>query len=351
MTTRLNRYLSVLFLQRLVIAVFAMVTLLGVLDALGNADKLPVGAGFEGQMRYMWLRLPILFDRTIVFALLLAVLLTYASLFRRNELVIMSAAGMSVFGQIRALVPVVLLAGVASAVLIDRVSPPASEALQAWLGSEALQENSQTPERLWLSDGPRLIELHGLQDDRLDGITIFERNDSGGVIAVTTAETATPVQGGWQLANVRQERFDGEAPQADTFWPSIQTPASLRKLLTEPRDMSLSDLVSFNQMRGSGSRPSSAYLLWALHRISLPLTCLAFLVLAVPIMQLYGRRDSSDMALAAGVAAGFAYMVIDGVLKTLAENGSFSAVLAVALPIIGLILAGLWLALGREVRK
>lgn len=349
--TRLNRYLSVLFLQRLVIAILAMVTLLGVLDALGNADKLPAGAGFAGQMQYMWLRLPILFDRTIVFALLLAVLLTYASLFRRNELVIMSAAGMSVFGQIRALVPVVFLAGVASAILIDRVSPPASEALQAWLGSEALQEDTQTPERLWLSDGPRLIELQGLQDNRLDGITIFERDENGVVIAVTSAETATPTQGGWQLFNAHQERFDGLPPEQASFWPSIQTPGSLRKLLTEPRDMSFSDLLRFNQMRGSGSRPSSAYLLWALHRLSLPLTCLAFLVLAVPIMQLYGRRDISDMALAAGVAAGFAFMVIDGVLKTLAENGSFSAILAVALPIIGLLFAGTWLALGREIRK
>lgn len=347
----LFRYLSVLFLQRLLIAVLAMVTLLGVLDALGNADKLPDGAGFAGQMRYMWLRLPILFDRTIVFALLLAVLLTYASLFRRNELVIISAAGVSIFGQIRLLIPVVLAAGIASAILIDRVSPPASRALHAWLGSEALQEDSQAPERLWLSDGPRLIELQDLQQDTLRGITIFERDAKGAVISITTAESARPVKGGWELSQTRQQRFDGAVMEADNFWPSPQTPESLRKLMTEPRDMSFADLMSFNKMRGSGSRPSSAYLLWALNRISLPLTCLGFLVLAVPIMQLYGRRDSSDMALATGVAAGFGFMVVDGVLKTLAENGNFSAVLAVTLPTLALVGAGLWLALQKEERR
>ena len=347
----LHRYLSILFLQRLVIAVLAMVALLGVLDALGNADKLPDGAGFAGQMRYMWLRLPILFDRTIVFALLLAVLLTYASLFRRNELVIISAAGVSIFGQIRILMPVVFLAGIVSAVVIDRASPPASAALQNWLGSEAMQEDSQTPERLWLSDGPRLIELQGLQDDVLSGITIFERDASGAVIAITTAETARHVKGGWELANARHQRFDAQEIQAEDFWPSPQTPSSLRKLLTEPRDMSFSDLLTFNEMRGSGSRPSSAYLLWALNRLSLPLTCLGFLILAVPIMQLYGRRDSSDMALASGVAAGFAFMVVDGVLKTLAENGNFSAIAAVLLPTVGLMLVGVWLALQKEERK
>ncbi len=347
----IHRYLSILFVQRLVMAVLAMVALLGVLDALGNADKLPDGAGFAGQMRYMWLRLPILFDRTIVFALLLAVLLTYASLFRRNELVVISAAGVSIFGQIRMLIPVVFLAGIVSAVVIDRASPPASAALQNWLGSEALQEDSQMPERLWLSDGSRLIELQELQDDVLSGITIFERDASGTVISITTADTARPVKGGWELSDARQQRFDGEEMQSDNFWPSPQTPESVRKLLTEPRDMSFADLLAFAEMRGSGSRPSSAYLLWALNRLSLPLTCLGFLVLAVPIMQLYGRRDSSDMALASGIAAGFAFMVVDGVLKTLAENGNFSAVAAVLLPTVGLILAGMWLALQKEERK
>ena len=49
MTSRLSRYLSVLFLQRLLVTVLALVALMGVLDALSNADKLPDGAGFEGQ--------------------------------------------------------------------------------------------------------------------------------------------------------------------------------------------------------------------------------------------------------------------------------------------------------------
>jgi len=351
MTSRLPRYLSVLFLQRLFITIFGMVTLLGVLDALGNADRLPDDAGFIGQMKYMVLRMPILFDRTFVFAILLAVLLTYASLYRRNELVIISASGLSVFGQIRALAPAVIVVGVVSAILIDQVNPIANKTLENWLGTSALAENSQTPERMWLSDGQLLVEVAGMQNERLSGITIFERDAEGAVVAVTTAEAATPAAGGWQLENAEQQRFDGQPGVVNTFWPSPQTSDSLRLLLTEPRDLGIADLLALNRMRGSGSRPSSAYLLWALHRISLPLAAFAFLILAVPIMQLYGRRDSSDMALAGGVAGGFIFMVTDGVLKTLAESGSFSAILAVALPILGLTMTGLWLALGREVQK
>ncbi|KCZ87940.1 LptF/LptG family permease [Hyphomonas johnsonii] len=351
MTSRLSRYLSVLFLQRLFITLFGMVTLLGVLDALGNADLVPDGAGLVGQVRYMVLRMPILFDRTFVFGLLLAVLLTYASLYRRNELVIISGSGLSVFGQVRALAPAVIFVSVVSAIGIDQINPVASKALEDWLGTSVLRENSQTPERVWLSDGRLLVEVAGMQNERLSGLTIFERDANGAVIAVTTAGTASPVAGGWRLEDTEQQRFDGRTPQNDTFWSSAQTPDSLHLLLTEPRDLALADLLALHRMRGSGSRPASAYLLWALHRISLPLAALAVLMLAVPIMQLYGRRDSSDIALARGVAAGFVFMVTDGVLKTLAESGRFSAPLAVALPILGLALAGLWLALGREVQK
>lgn len=351
MTSRLSRYLSVLFLQRLFVTVLALVALMGVLDALSNADKLPEGAGFEGQMRYMWLRLPVLFDRIVVFAFLLAALLTYASLFRRNELVAISASGISVFGQMRTLMPAVFLAGVASAFAIDAAGPPASRALQDWLGPDALQEDVQAPETLWLSDGQLLIELKSMQDDALSGITIFERNAEGAVVAVTSAETAHPAAGGWRLSGTSQRRFDGAPPRNVTFWSSPQTPESLQLLLSPPRDLAISSLLALSEMRGSGSRPSGAYLLWALNRIVLPITVIGFLFLAVPVMQVYGRRSNADLAVAGGVAAGFLYMVVDGILKTLAENGSLDPILAIVLPNAALILLGLWLALGQEVRR
>ena len=45
------------------------------------------------------------------------------------------------------------------------------------------------------------------------------------------------------------------------------------------------------------------------------------------------------------------FLVVDGVLKTLAENGNFSAIAAVLLPTVGLMLVGVWLALQKEERK
>lgn len=351
MTLRLCLYLSGLFLQRFLVTMMALVALLGVLDALSNADLLPEAAGFAGQMRYMWLRLPVLFDRIVIFGYLLATLLTYASLFRRNELVAISASGISVFGQIRTFVPVMFLTGVMSAALIDATAPPASRALQSWLGSAALQADARLPDRLWISDGPFLVEIGGMRGQEIRDLRLFERDAAGSVVSVTTAALARHQPQGWSLAGTSQQRFDDRPVQPADVWASQQTPASLALLLAPPRDLSVGSLISLSQMRGSGSRPSGAYLLWALNRLFLPITALGFLILAIPLMQVHGRRSNADLALAAGVGAGFVYMVGDGILKTLAENGSLSPFAAVLLPNALLVLAGFWLALGREIRR
>ena len=349
MINRLNRYLAAIFLQRLLVTTFAMVVMLGVLDALGNADLLPESAGLAGSLRYMLLRMPILFDRVLLFALLLALLLSYVALIRRGELVVMAATGLSVFGQIRAMLPAVLLASLLSAVLIDQVNPVAQRALEDWLGPEALRGETQDPDVLWLADESWLVEVNGIERGRLIGLTLFERGENGRIAAVIEASAARPLIGGWALEGARQLRFDGRDDPAPAVWFTDQTPHTMRLLMAAPRDIALKDLWRLSQMTRSGSRPSAAYRVWFMARLALPLVAIGFLVFAVPLMQHFGRRDSGDLALAGGMLTGFAFMIADGVVKTLAESGTIGAVPAVLMPAGVLASVGLWLARRRAV--
>ncbi len=345
--THLNRYLAVLFLHRFALITFGLVALLGVLDALSNAELLPEGAGLVEQLRYMLLRMPILFDRIMVFALLMSLLLTYISLIRRNELVAIVGAGVSIFGQVRALMPAVLIATIVSAALVDQINPLATRALEKWLGPEAVRDDGQAPKTLWLADGNLLVEVGGLRGLRLNDVTLFERGENGKIDAITQADYAMAAPTGWVLLDARQIRYDGKDPDPPRIWHSVQTPHTLRLLLSEPRNLALFDLYRLSKMTGSGSLPSGAYLVWFLNRLSLPFIALGFLLLTVPIMQRFGRRDSGEIPLAIGIGAGFVFMVIDGVFKTLSENGSLSASIAVMVPTGILIVIGLWLSTRR----
>jgi lipopolysaccharide export system permease protein len=176
---------------------------------------------------------------------------------------------------------------------------------------------------------------------------LFERGENGKIEAVSRAGSAKAVPEGWALMDVRQIRYDGKDIAPPTIWHSKQTPYTLQLLLSEPRNLALFDLYRLSRMTGSGSLPSTAYLVWFLNRLSLPLIALGFLMMTVPIMQRFGRRDSGELQLAIGIGAGFMFMVIDGVFKTLSENGSLSASIAVAVPTGMLLLIGLWLSFRR----
>ena len=327
----LARYLCVLFLARWGTVTLGMLGLVSLLDSLGNADLLPAGAGMAERLGYMALRLPVLFDRIFLFALFLGVLLTFVSLIRRGELVALTASGISALGQVRLIAPAVLIAAAGAALIVDQAAPPAARALERWLGTGAFEQPGAT-DAAWLAEPGHLVEIEEVRDEALRGLTFFERGERG-VAAVVTAASAERVPGGWRLTDPVQERYDGADRPVMTEWITPQTPRSLRQLLAAPRDLSIRDQKRLADMRGSGSRPSGAYTVWSLHRLTLPLAALGFLAFAAPMMQRLGRRSTGDLALIGGLLAGFMYMIVDGVLKTLAEAGSVPALWAAGLPL------------------
>lgn len=348
--SHLSRYISRLFLARLLVVTLAMVVLLGVLDALSNADLLPENATMGDSMRYMVLRMPVLFDRVINFSLLLGIMLTYLALIRRNELVPVWGAGRSVIQQIRALVPVVLIAGALASVIADQTIPPAQKRLENWLGPAVVRQDSQEPERLWLSEANRLVEITEVGDQVLTGLTLFERGDAGRIKSVSHAETARLEPAGWVLSGVSQTRYDGQEPTPPTLWTTRISATTLQHLMAEPRNLSVSSLLDIAHLERIGNRPSSAYRVWIYNRFLLPVVAVGFLILSLPLMQKFGRNDHAELTLVFGMIIGFVYLITDGVFKSLAESGAMSALAASVVPVLGLYTLGLGLVLLKTLR-
>jgi len=348
MMRRLSRYVSGLFLSRWLVTTLGMLTLVSVLDSLGNADLLPEGSGLADQLRFMALRLPILFDRIFLFAMFLGILLTFLSLIRRNELVAISASGVSTPGQIRAIAPVLLGAALISAVIIDLTLPSSVRSLESWLGAASLEQRIGQTDTLWLAEPDALIEISHVQGDALSGLTFYERGGAGLITGVTEARSARWTGAGWELSGVSQQRFNGAEAPARSLWMTPQSPRSLQVLASAPRDLSLSDQFRLAQMRSSGSLPSTAYYVWAYHRLTLPLAALGFLLFAAPMMQRLGRMSTGDLALIGGMLAGFAYLVVDGSLKMISQAGTLPAWMAAAIPIGLISVIGLYMVLDVE---
>lgn len=349
---RLILYLSKIFLSRWLVTIFGMVVLVSVLDSLANASAISASGSDGGAIRYMVLRAPILFDLVLLFSIMLALLLTFVSLIRRNELVAIQGIGLSIFAQIRALAPVVLIISIGSFFLIDQTLPRSVYALNAW-GIGEYEEGTITEDQpLWVNDESLFVRMKGrIGLDILTDLTFFHRDRAGYLQRVTWARRAQYLDGNWALDGVDTLIVDNaeEPPPAIDIWVTDQTPLLIDKLAAEPRDLALADLSSFASFRGSGSRPSAAYKVWHLKRLSLPFSAIALLLLAAPIMQRLGRRDTGTKELIIGVGAAFLFMIIDGIVITMGSNGALPPSIAALGTSVTLAGIGVYLWLRQEI--
>lgn len=345
-------YFEGIFLARWFVTTFALLSLLSFVDSIGNADILPEDSGTFGTFQFILLRLPSLYDRIFMFALFISLLITLLSLIRRQELVGFVSMSVSPIMQIKALLRGVLIVTIASVIFIDQTLPRTTSALDNWLGVGALiEEDAGKPRALWIADADTFVEIGSQRGTILTDLVIYHRDGAGSVDAITRAAGARFVADGWRLQSALTTSFDDDAIEQETVWRTQQTPATLQKLGTSPRNLSLSDQLNLAKLRGSGVRPSSAYLIWAFNRLTMPIAAFGFVLIAVPLMQQFGRRQSGDQRLMIGIAIGFAYFIFDGVLKTVAEGGGASVPMAIGLPLFLLLGLGIHLNLEAEQAK
>jgi len=348
---RLAFYVSRIFLARWLVTAFGMVVLTGLLDSLANASEISSSGMAGGALRYMQLRMPIIFDQVFLFTLALALLLTYVSLIRRNELVALQSMGLSVIAQIRALAPAVLGVALLAVFIIDRGVPPSVQALNDIGIGEYGGQIFEDGDKLWLNDNDLFVAIEGRDGlNALTGLTFFQRDENGHVEGVTWADRAEFQGDHWSLEGTQALLVEGAGPVQNPLprWDTAQTPVVIDKLAAEPRDLSMKDLRELAALRGSGSRPSAAYRVWHLARISLPFSALALLIIAAPIMQRLGRRDSGTGGLIIGVGITFLFMVVDGISKTMGAAGALPVVPAALFFSVLLAGAGLYLWVRQE---
>lgn len=351
--SRFAVYLSGILLARWTASVFAAISLVALLDTLANAPEVAKAAeraGLGGPTAYLMQRIPIIFDRMLLIAILLAIILTYASLVRRREIVALGAAGLSSTKQALILAPVTLLVGIMSILVVDTVMPPAVRALQSWGAPGYAETRLSEDEPLWLADDGRVVRITGrTAPQTFTGLSLYDLADNGVVTGITTAGSATFTRGdGWTLDGAESFTAIPGTPAPAATWDSRQTPGTLDRIISSPRDLSLYDMGRLRRLRGSGSNPAFAYDAWSLHRLTRPLAAVVLLFACVPIMQRLGRQDSGELAMVKCLVAGFSYLILDGVMLSFAESGVAKPAWAVMLPIGLFALLALYLNLLKE---
>jgi len=319
------------------VLIFALFTVLEMADdiAARNIPWSVVG-------RFLWYLLPQLIYWMAPLALLLGVLVELALLSKRNELVAIMGAGISLY---RIAVPIFVTGAALSGLLfwLDQTYLPYANQRREAIGNQIKGRPPQTvlqAERRWVfGDQPRIYHFayYDPSEKLLARLTIVDLDPQTFAIrrrlyarrAAWDAEART-----WVFTTGWERSFNPDTPVSfrpleNARFPELsEGPTHFQREIRESAQMNWRELGAYiAELRQSGLNVTRLLVQWH-KKFSFPLIATIIVLLGFPFGQRVGRRGALG-GLAAGIALGFTYWVLGtGFFEALGNLGLLPPFLA-----------------------
>lgn len=308
----------------------------------GDVDLTPVGAA---QLSLM--KLPMLIEQTLPFAVLIAGIIAYSRLNKRAELSIIRASGVSAW---RFLTPVMLMAGlvgIGSTVILNPVGAYLTERFEeerSRLLAEEAPELAAPSEGIWLRQGDetaqivihaKRLEQNGavLADVKLleeERVYAFGRpTDNFTFVRRIDAERARLLNGFWQLEGII-ENVKGSPPVRREYL-SIPTNLDADELLSEfasPNTIGFWSLPRFINSTRAAGLDASRYNMRFQSLIAAPVLFIAMALIGAIVCLRLSRLGGTSRLVATGGGAAVALFFVTQVSSSLGSAGAVSPTVA-----------------------
>lgn len=332
---KLQLYVLRTISTRIIVAAIVLMSILQMLDLLDvTPDILERGLGLGGVAYYAVMRVPRLFEQVAPIAVLAGGLFAFSQLARESAVVAMRASGVSGYRIIGMAIPAVVVVMLLNALCTQVLAPRAEPILaEWWRNTTPVAERKVPPPRTFRAGTDLVIGADASADgEEIDGLTIFRRDAKGILVEKVEAPKARFNGETWTLDQPKTTRFTGDLAQtstaASTTWPTALRPQDVQGLFG---DDAMPTAASARRALESGGsdRPESFYATHFQAAFASPFVALVMLLLSAPVALANFRSGQGAVMLSAGLAAGLAFLVANGMLTALGESGALSPFLAV----------------------
>ncbi len=344
----LDRYLMTHLLAGTLLALMVIVALDAFFSFLNELDD--VGRGQYDAMRaflYILLTLPRRLYEFAPTATLLGGLLVLGTLASQGELTAMRAAGLSIFG----LAVKVLKTGVVIVValfLLGELVAPAAEQRGQGLRAEALSEqlSIRGGQGLWVRHQPWFVQARQVvSDEHLLDVRIF-RFEGPQLRELVTAKSARRNEAGWLLQDVEKVDVAADAVRRTRIqqeqWPELVTRQLFEVLRVHPDQMSIQTLSTYIRYLRDNGLDTARYELARWSRLSVPLSTLVMLLLALPFVFTAQRSGGTGQRLFIGILLGIGYFLLTSLFNELGVVYGLPPLLSAALPLMAATAFAVW---------
>lgn len=290
--------------------------------------------------------------KTLSVTVLIGAIVGIIDLQTRRELVVIKAAGFSIWRILRAPVLAILLIGLgisavadAAVTTINRVHNPTPTGSYGSLVPSG---------EIWLEQGSDdtgyVIMANRLNpaEARLSEVTVFLRNAAEGSRVV--AESATLQNGQWafEAAYLHTPSFAPMRLAPDYTLASTSTPADLRLKYSSTEDLTLFEIVQTLATRVADPVFAASLTTRLLKLLTLPLLLVGSLLIAFAFTAGYRRTNKYGAAVLYGIVLGFVVFVITEMADRAGSAGVLNPTLAAVGPAFVAIVIGLTVLLRKE---
>ncbi|MDD2724100.1 MAG: LPS export ABC transporter permease LptG [Methylovulum sp.] len=300
----------------------AAILLLTLFDLFTFSDELDdIGRGEYGLLEvcyFVTFTSPTILYELMPASALIGSLFALGGMANSQELVAMRAAGLSVFGIIRA----VLVAGccwIAVAVLVGEFIAPIAES-KAQVMRATAQQNPffrNLKYGIWLREGTRFINIRLLEDNGdLADISIYETDAQRHLLRSIHAQKAVYLgKQQWRLQDIQESSVSTTQmhakSQTEQIWNSSIAPDLLKIVVVNPDNLSLYDLAMYVEFLKDNQQKSQLYEMSFWGRVVTPLVIFAMLLVSAPFVIGVKRGISAATRILIGVVIGMGFNVID----------------------------------------
>ncbi|RKF18265.1 LPS export ABC transporter permease LptG [Altericroceibacterium spongiae] len=347
----LTIYLAKTFFLRIFAVLIMLVAILQMLDLLTeSADILAYPGNSEAQLwTYVTLRVPQLIARFLPYSVLLATIITLATLNQNSEVIAMKSAGMSAH---QILAPLLITAAVIAGLSFtfnERIVTRSTATLKAWSAADygPVPTESAVRSNVYLNDGGDILYaavVSGSGDNIvMSGVTYYQRDERGMITRELRSEDAHYANPGWRLKS--PTLFDVQTADTRSLGEDLLiarglTPRQVEISSVDPDSQPLPQLSASIASLRDANRPTAELEGKWWHKISGPLS--AVLMPLLGAVAGFGLARSGQLFVRAviGMALGFAYFVVDNAALAMGSFGGYPPFLAAWLPFFLFLLVG-----------
>lgn len=340
-----DRYLAYAILKSVTVVLVALVLLMNLAALVGELDDVGEGSyALDDAVSVVGLTTA---ERAVdLFAVsaLVGGILGLGALASGSEITVLRASGMSPMRMGRAAVLAAIPLMIVVVILMEFVVPPLSRKADVWrrvavAGSSA----SLSDHALWFHDPQRVtrvgsVRLGGVPRD----ITVFERDETGRVLAVVAADHGEIRQGGrWVLHGVRRDVLGGANPEFHESYvldemlgagdlgvvfgrATALAPSELHRRLTDSADGA----------RSPDGKTKNAVAAAYWQKLATPFLIAVMCALAVPFVLGRGGSLSTGRHLVLGALVGVGSHLLIGAIGQIGIVLELSAPLVAAAPVL-----------------